>query len=97
MSDQFFVKSNDSQLVAAKFISCNGSYVVDHNAEKSVGTKIYDASGSLIINASPSDYLIISEDSTIGGTLAFATQVGAQLATRVPLDRPLPARRQSWK
>jgi hypothetical protein len=77
MSDQFFVKSNGGQLVAAKFLSYNGSYIVDPNAAKSVGTKIYDANGSLIVNANPNGYLIALENSTIDGTLAFATQVGA--------------------
>ena len=80
MSDKFFVRSNAGQLVAAKFLSYNGSYVVDPNAATATGTKIYDANGSLIAHANPSGYLIVPENYTIDGTLVFANQVGAQFS-----------------
>ncbi len=70
----------DGRLVAAKFLSYNGSYIVDPNTTQASETKIYDANGNSIINANPSGYLIVPNNYTIEATLELANQVGAQFS-----------------
>jgi hypothetical protein len=80
VSNSFYVKDVNGNLVAATFLQVNGAYVLDPNTQTAASTPIFDANGNPISGANPNSYLIVPVNYSIQNATAFAQQVQNQLS-----------------
>ena len=76
----FYVKDINGNLVAARYLTYNGTSIIDPNTTNAQNTHIYDVNGNLFPTQNVNGYEIVPADYSVQNAISFAKLVASEMS-----------------